>query len=239
MSPVNPVNPVHPSNPADPSHPVGRSVPLVVACAALTRELRAILAANGLAEAIEVVYLASALHNRPERIVDELRPHLEAAQRRHRPVFVAYADCGTGGGIDRLLAEYPGVRRLPGAHCYEVFAGAERFAALAEAEMGTFYLTDYLARHFDALVWCGLGLDRHPELLGAYFAHYRRVVFLRQADDPGLDRFALGAAERLGLPLEVVTTGVHGLEDVLRVWARGHEVGAPHSRREAAGAPAR
>ena len=99
-------------------------------------------------------------------------------------MFVAYADCGTGGAPRPLLAAIPGVARLPGAHCYEVFAGGEPFAALHDEELGTFYLTDFLARHFDALVWSGLGLDRHPELRDMYFGNYRRVVLLSQSTDP-------------------------------------------------------
>ena len=93
-------------------------------------------------------------------------------------MFVAYADCGTGGHLDALLEQHPGIERLPGAHCYEVFAGAEQFAELHDTEPGTFFLTDFLARHFDALVWEGLGLDRHPELLAMYFGNYTRVVLL-------------------------------------------------------------
>ena len=105
-------------------------------------------------------------------------------------MFVAYADCGTGGALDAFLAEHPGVERLPGAHCYEFFAGSERFAALHDAEPGTFYLTDFLAKHFDALVWQGLGLDRHPTLLPLYFGNYRRVVLLSQSRRPGHRRRA-------------------------------------------------
>src|SRR5262249_56609907 len=119
----------------------------------------------------------------------------------------AYADCGTGGALDALLAEFPGVARLPGAHCYEVFAEGETFATLQESELGTFYLTDFLARHFDALVWSGLGLDRHPELRDAYFGAYRRVVLLAQAPDPELIARARAAAARLGLAFEHRATG--------------------------------
>ena len=108
-------------------------------------------------------------------------------------IFVAYADCGTGGLLDRVLAEER-VDRLPGAHCYEFYAGSAAFAALAEEEVGTFYLTDFLARSFDRLVWRGLGLDRHPELLADYFGNYRRLVYLAQTDDPALADAARAAA---------------------------------------------
>jgi hypothetical protein len=183
----------------------------VLACGALAADLRAVLAADGLGEHVDVEYLPAKLHNRPDAIAPSLRPRVQAAVDAGRPVFVAYADCGTGGGLDALLGEFPGVRRLPGAHCYEVFAGAERFGALHDEELGTFYLTDFLTRHFDALVWCGLGLDRHPELRETYFGSYRRVVLLSQAADPNLVARARGAAARLGLAFVHRPVGRTGL----------------------------
>ncbi len=185
--------------------------PLVLACGALAADLRAVLTASGFDERVDVDYLPANLHNRPRAIVPELRPRLQAAVDAGRPVFVAYADCGTGGALDRLLDEFPGVQRLPGAHCYELFAGAEQFAALTDAELGTFYLTDFLAKHFDALVWSGLGLDRHPELRDMYFGAYRRVVLLSQAPDRDLVAQAQRAADRLGLTFVHHPTGRDGL----------------------------
>ena len=181
--------------------------PLVLACGALAADLRAVFAASGFDARVDVEYLPANLHNRPELIAPALRPRLVAAADAGRPVFVAYADCGTGGGLDALLGEFPGVQRLPGAHCYEVFAGAEQFAALQEEELGTFYLTDFLAKHFDALVWSGLGLDRHPELRDLYFGAYTRVVLLSQAADAALVERARAAAARLGLELFHRPTG--------------------------------
>jgi Protein of unknown function (DUF1638) len=191
--------------------------PLVLACAALARDLRAVLDADGLREAVEVEYLPAWLHNRPERIVPELAPRLAAARQAGRKVMVAYADCGTGGRLDALLAEHPGVVRLPGAHCYEMFAGSETFAVLQESEPGTFYLTDFLARHFDALVWTGLGMDRHPELRDAYFGHYHRLLYLSQTSDDRLLAVARAAAERLGLEFEHHRTGRERLAGALSV----------------------
>jgi hypothetical protein len=177
-----------------------RRPPLVIACGALTSELRAVLEGQGL-DGVDVSYLPAHLHNRPERIVPALRQLIER-EGSDRDVFVAYADCGTGGALDAFLAGYPGIARLPGAHCYEFFAGSERFAALQDSEPGTFYLTDFLAKHFDALVWNGLGLDRHPALLSVYFGNYRRVVLLSQRDDPAMLAAARTAAQRLGLAFE-------------------------------------
>lgn len=191
--------------------------PLVLACGALASELRAALGAIGLADEVEVRHLPANLHNRPERIVPTLEPLLAEATAAGRRVLVAYADCGTGGALDRLLAGHPGVARLPGAHCYEFFAGAATFEALHEAEPGTFYLTDFLAKHFDALVWQGLGLDRHPQLRDAYFGNYRRVVLLAQSGAAVVTDAAHAAAARLGLPLEVCHTGLGHLTDAVAV----------------------
>ena len=119
-----------------------------------------------------------------------------------RQILVGYADCGTGGGLDALLAEVPRLRRLPGNHCYEFFSGTAVFEAMQDAELGTFYLTDFLAKHFDALMWQGLGLDKHPQLLPMYFEHYTRVVLLSQSTDESVVTAARAAADRLGLRFE-------------------------------------
>jgi uncharacterized protein DUF1638 len=190
--------------------------PLVIACGALAGELRSVLVASGMSDHIEVRYLPANLHNRPDRIVPALRQEL-ASEGDDRPVLIGYADCGTGGHLDALIEEMPHLRRLPGAHCYETFAGSELFAALHDEEPGTFYLTDFLARHFDALVWQGLGLDIHPELHETYFANYRRVVLLSQSNDPVVVRAAVAAAERLGLEFEHRHVGRTGLESAVAV----------------------
>jgi hypothetical protein len=171
---------------------------LVVSCGALARELRTVLAQMpGGTDHYTVIFLPSNLHNRPTEIPAAVeRAVIEAGPHDH--VFVAYADCGTGGLLDPVVTRL-GATRLPGAHCYEFFAGPEAFAHLSEREPGTFYLTDFLARHFDALVFRGLGLDRHPELRDQYFGHYSHVVLLSQSDDPNLIGLGQGAADRLGL----------------------------------------
>ena len=192
--------------------------PLLLACGALVSELRAVLAADGLTDHIDVRYLPANLHNRPDRIVPSLRELLiELDPDQDRDVLLGYADCGTGGALDALIAERANLRRLPGDHCYEFFAGSEVFAALADAELGTFYLTDFLAKHFDALVWQGLQLDRHPELLTAYFGNYTRVVLLSQTDRADVLDAGQRAADQLLLRVEHVHVGLTRFHDAVSV----------------------
>ena len=194
--------------------------PFVLACGALAAELRAVLAADGLVDVVEVDYLPAPLHNRPERIVPAVEERL-AGVAADRPVLLGYADCGTGGGLDRLIDDAGGrLTRLPGDHCYAFFAGLDRFTELHDAELGTFFLTDFLAKHFDALVWSGLGLDRHPELRDLYFASYRRVVLLTQSGDTGVLAAAERAADRLGLELVIEDTGLEPFATAVRVAVR-------------------
>jgi hypothetical protein len=189
--------------------------PLVIACGALATELRAVLEHHRLTDAVEIAYLPANLHNRPERIVPELEPLLTGAARQRRAVFVAYADCGTGGALDALLARHPGVHRLPGAHCYEFFSGSAEFAAMHDEELGTLYLTDFLAKHFDALLWQGLGLDRHPQLRDAYFGNYRRLMLISQSEDATVVERARSAADRLGLRFEHRHVGLGHFADAV------------------------
>jgi hypothetical protein len=179
------------------------SRPLVIACGALASDLRAVLAQLGIEDSVDVTYLPAPHHSRPERIVPAIREQLARDDDGERPILFGYGDCGTGGRLDLLLDEIGGrAARLPGDHCYEFMAGTARFAALHDAEPGTFYLTDFLAKHFDALVWGHLGLDRHPELRDAYFGNYSRVVLLSQTDDESVIEAGRRAAGLLGLAFE-------------------------------------
>ena len=185
---------------------------LVLACGALARELSAVIKANRLNMVLEC--LPSDLHNRPDTIVAAVESRLDRAGDQYADVLIGYADCGTGGHLDEMCLRR-GVTRLPGAHCYEVFAGGEVFAQLHEEEPGTFYLTDYLAKHFDRLVIKTLGIDRHPELQSIYFANYRRMVLLSQSDDQSVVISAQNAADRLGLSFEHRPCGYTNLETSL------------------------
>ena len=186
---------------------------LILACGALAHEIVALIRWHGW-DNFSVQCLPADLHNTPARIPGAVRERIRQLRSSYDHVFVAYADCGTGGQLDRVLEE-EGVERLPGAHCYEFFAGTQAFRALAEQEVGTFYLTDFLARHFDRLVIHGMGLDRHPELLAMMFGHYRRLVYLAQTDSEDLRERAQRAATRLGLAYEYRFTGYGELEETL------------------------
>jgi uncharacterized protein DUF1638 len=191
---------------------------LVLACGAIAREVLAVIELNGWSH-VDVRCLPAKLHSRPERIpaaVDEKLTELAGSYER---VFVAYADCGTGGVLDPVLERH-GVERLPGAHCYGFLAGNDAWDAMQEQEPATFYLTDFLARHFDALVVRALRLDTHPELKPMVFGNYRRLVYLAQTDDAELDRRAEAAAAFLGLAYERRRTGYGELVPSLTRFAR-------------------
>jgi hypothetical protein len=182
---------------------------LIIGCGALAREMVSLKRAHGWSH-VELSCLPADLHNRPAKIPEAVRGRIRAAKNQYDHILVLYGDCGTGGKLDAVL-EQEGVERIQGAHCYEFYAGATDFAALAEREPGTFFLTDYLGRHFDRLIVKGLGLDRYPQLLGDYFGNYRLLVHLAQVDDPTLDAGAKSAALRLGLAYERRFTGLQGL----------------------------
>ncbi|TVQ57764.1 MAG: DUF1638 domain-containing protein [Rhodobacteraceae bacterium] len=187
---------------------------MLIACGALAREILALRALNGWSH-LDLECLPAKLHNRPERIPEAVRAKARAARARgYGKILAVYADCGTGGRLDAVCAE-EGIERIPGPHCYAFFDGLDAFAARAEEEIGAFYLTDFLARQFDALVWRGLGIDRHPEIRELLFAHYDRVVHLAQTDDPALDAAARAAAAQLGLRYERRFTGYGDLATAL------------------------
>lgn len=186
---------------------------LLIACGALAHEIMAVLRFNGL-PGVDVQCLPAKLHNAPQLIPDAVRAKIHEERQHFERIFVLYGDCGTGGLLDEVLAE-EGVERIAGAHCYEFFAGTPAFNELAEEEAGSFYLTDFLARHFERLIMQGLGIDRHPELLPLYFGNYRRLVYLAQTDSPVLRAKAKHAAERLGLAYEYRFTGYGDLQSAV------------------------
>jgi hypothetical protein len=184
----------------------------VVACGAIARHVGEIAERRGWP--VDVHPLPPLLHNHPDRIAGALESAIDELRARYAGVAVGYADCGSYGAVDDVCARL-GVARLPGAHCYDVFAGARRLATLLAEEPGTYLLTDYLALSFDRSVIAELGLDRWPELHEEYFRHYRRVVWLAQHPTPRVRAAAERAAAFLRLPLEEVVVGDRLLEDAL------------------------
>jgi hypothetical protein len=194
---------------------------LVIACGALAREIIAIRNANRL-DHIDITCLPAKLHNTPDRIPEEVRTTIQANRDIYDEILIAYADCGTGGRLDAVLEE-TGARRIEGAHCYAFFTGLDAFDQLEEDQLGTFYLTDFLARHFQSMVIEPLGLDWHPQLRDMYFGHYTRILYLAQTDNPELEAAARQAAERLGLSFEMCPTGYGLLQNFLAGSSRpGH-----------------
>lgn len=202
---------------------------LLIACGALAREIIAVRDANGWAH-LDLACLPAKLHNRPQQIPDAVRERIRRAREEgYASIFVVYADCGTGGLIDRVCAE-EGVERIAGPHCYSFFDGNDVFAERAEAgEVTAFYLTDFLARQFETLIWKGMGLDRHPELKGMIFGNYERLIYLAQTDDPALDARAQAAADRLGLAYEKRRTGYGDLAPYLARASEGRATPRPTS----------
>jgi Protein of unknown function (DUF1638) len=201
--------------PASPRRPAPKV--LIVGCGALANELVALT--RDLPN-VDITCLPATLHNRPGGIPAAVRERIRRRRGGYDRVFVAYADCGTGGLLDPVIAE-EGVERLAGAHCYEFYATSPAFARLVDDEPATFFLTDFLARNFERLIIKGLGIDRHPELLEQYFGNYRRLVYLAQADDPSLDAVARRAARRLGLHFERRQTGYGQLGTTIAAVAAG------------------
>jgi hypothetical protein len=191
----------------------GRGPVLILACGALAREILALRALNGW-DHIELRCLPANLHLWPDRIPDAVAAAVEEERGRYGRIFVAYADCGTGGLLAARCAAL-GVEMIAGPHCYSFFDGNAVFAARGDAEMTAFYLTDFLVRQFDAFVWRPMGLDRHPELRDMIFGNYERLVYLAQTDDAALDLEAARCAERLGLAYERRFTGYGDLAGAL------------------------
>jgi len=196
-----------------------KGVILLISCGALAREIVDLIEANKW-QAFDVACLPAKWHNTPQLIAPAVRDKIRAAKSRYKKIFVLYGDCGTGGELDRVL-EAEGVERIDGPHCYAFFSGNPAFAARAEEDITAFYLTDYLARHFDRLVWEGLGLADHPELLPLYFGNYEKIVYLAQTRDAELEKRARAAAEKLGLAYEYRFTGYGELAEVLSARASG------------------
>ena len=178
----------------------------VIACGAIAREIIAISRLNGL-DHIDLHCLPAIWHSHPEKIAPGMEAAIaEARARGFEKIFIAYADCGTSGALDAICAR-EGIERLAGPHCYSFFAGNDDFAARWDEDFTAFFLTDFLARQFEAFVIQPLGLDRHPELKDIYFSHYKKLIYLSQEEDPALQQKARAAADYLGVDYEYRFTG--------------------------------
>ena len=184
----------------------------IIACGAIVREL--VHVANKRGWDYELTAVPAQLHNRPERIAPAVGKKLDAWADRFDRILIGYADCGTVGALDALLARYPHAIRIPGPHCYEFYGGA-LFDQQAERQPGTFYLTDFLAHHYEGLVIESLGLDRYPELRDTFFGNYEELLYLRQLPDQDESERARAAATRLGLAYKEVDSGLDVLEERL------------------------
>ncbi len=185
--------------------PASSASSLVIACGALAHEITALKRMSGW-DHLVVACLPASLHNRPEQIATKVKQKIDECRDKYHSIFVAYADCGTGGMLDRVL-EKEGIERLPGAHCYEFFMGSDQFEKCFDQEPGTFYLTDFLAQHFERLIMVELGIRDHPELLEMYFSNYTKLIYLSQSDTPRFLAKARAAADTLELDFEHVVTG--------------------------------
>jgi len=180
---------------------------LVIACGALSQELSYLKKINSW-QNITIQCLSAELHNTPKLIPIKVKEKLDLMADDFDKVYLAYADCGTGGLLDSLLKDY-NIERLPGAHCYEFFAGKNPFLSLTEEELGTFYLTDFLVKHFNRLVVEGLGMDRYPQLKNEYFKNYKKLTYLAQTDSKELKNKAKQYADFLNLEYNYYYTGLN------------------------------
>lgn len=179
---------------------------LFISCGALAGDIRAVVNTPGW-EHVEFEYLPANLHNRPEQITPALQDLLEHRAADYARIVVGYGDCGTGGHLDRLLEHYPNATRLPGDHCYAFFTGIDRFLEQFHGELGTFFLTDYMVKHQEALIFGALGLTDHPELIDMYFGNYTRALYIAQNPTPELTEAARSCATRLNLAFDQLDVG--------------------------------
>ncbi len=173
---------------------------VIISCSALMRDISHLCKLNNWTH-LETQCISAELHNRPDQITAEVKKHIDLAKQKNQNIFVVYGDCGTGGQLDRLL-EQEGVERVAGDHCYEFLTSKQQFAQFQENEIGTYYLTDFLVRHFERLVIRGMGLDKKPELEPMMFGSYKKLLYIAQTEDVELQQLAKKAADRLGLEYE-------------------------------------
>ena len=186
---------------------------LIIGCGAIAHEVREIIELNNW-DNVRLQCLNADLHNTPKLLPKKIKEAIDTNLNDYSKIFLAYADCGTGGLIDLILKDYD-IERLDGAHCYEFYSGSSVFKELSEKEIGTFYLTDFLVKNFDRLVIDGLGIQKYPALKEEYFKNYKNVVYLAQKQDNVLESKARECADYLNLEFSVLFTGLNNLENQL------------------------
>ena len=187
---------------------------LIIACGALAKEILHIRSLNNMDETLDIQCLPAKLHNTPQKIPALLQEKIRQYKKHYDHIIIGFADCGTGGLLQKMCAE-EGVEYLAGAHCYGVFTGNNAFDHMARKEIGTFYLTDYLTRHFESLIIKGMGLAKYPEMRDMMFSNYTKVVYLAQTDDNTLTKKASECAQYLKLDFKRIYTGYGELNDFI------------------------
>lgn len=205
---------------------------LLIACGAIAHELVALKKLNQWD--MDIQCLPAELHNRPQLITPKVEEMLQKLRASYEHCYLAYADCGTGGKLDQLLEKY-NIERLPGAHCYEFFTGSQAFKVISEAEPATFYVTDFLVKHFDRIILGDLGIEKHPELLELYFGNYKKLLFIDQSGRPELQELAESAAQRLGLEYEYRYTGLDHFETPIKMFFEKTAVSTDENRNPSRG----
>ena len=189
---------------------------LVLGCGALVYDLLRLLKQNpSFSDRVNIQCLPASWHNSPQLIAPGVEKYLSENAHLYKEVYIAYADCGTGGALDKVLSKYK-AKRIEGAHCYEFFAGTDAFEKLSEEEIGTFYLTDYLVKNFNRIMIKGLGLDKYPELFDAYFKHYKKLVYLAQTENDDWKKDAEKYAKDFGFDYEYRLVGTGSLDSVFK-----------------------
>ena len=186
---------------------------LIIGCGAIAHEINEIIKLNNWNN-VNLQCLNADLHNTPKKLPTKIKEAIESNLKEYSKIFLAYADCGTGGLIDSMLKNYD-IERLEGAHCYEFYAGSRLFKDLSDREIGTFYLTDFLVKNFKRLIIDGLGISKHPSLKDEYFKNYKNIVYLAQKHDNDLELKAKDCANYLKLEYSVHYTGLGNFEDQL------------------------
>lgn len=93
----------------------------IIACGAIVRELMAV--ASRLEWDYELTAVPAQYHNSPKKIAPAVARRMDEWASGFDVIVIGFADCGTKGALDALVARYDHAVRIPGPHCYEFYAG--------------------------------------------------------------------------------------------------------------------